>query len=223
MYTQTPDSLFLRAPPLVKMPCGHAVSAGVRDPRAGIVPHLTSHSVLPPRSVGCRGDLAKGGVAFLTLVSFRSLGQPTSETPCLRTKSQSPFSRIPFGHSPKRPPSCPSSWRETQNRPTQSKAPEGTKRATSANVQLPCLQKDLRKGSISRDMVNFPSELCRRRSGMFAEVARLVPPEGGTLPGGWRRVSGGGPEMERSRLQLLEYHTLPVNSHESKETFPVLA
>ena len=28
----------------------------------------------------------------------------------------------------------------------------------------------------SRDIVNFPSELCRRRSGMFAEVARLVPP-----------------------------------------------
>ena len=43
--------------------------------------------------------------------------------------------------------------------------PEGTKRATSVNVQLPCLQKDLRTGSISRDIVNFPSELCRRRSG----------------------------------------------------------
>ena len=25
--------------------------------------------------------------------------------------------------------------------------------------------------------VNFPSELCRRRSGMFAEVARWVPPD----------------------------------------------
>ena len=36
---------------------------------------------------------------------------------------------------------------------------EGTNRATSANVQLPCLQKDLRTGSISRDIVNFPSEL----------------------------------------------------------------
>ena len=34
-------------------------------------------------------------------------------------------------------------------------------------------------GSISRDIVNFPSELCRRRrSGLFTEVARLVPPEG---------------------------------------------
>ena len=41
--------------------------------------------------------------------------------------------------------------------------PEGTKRATSVNVQLPCLQKDLRTGSISRDIVSFPSELCRRR------------------------------------------------------------
>ena len=27
-------------------------------------------------------------------------------------------------------------------------------------------------------VVNFPSELCRRRSGAFAEVARLVPPDG---------------------------------------------
>ena len=43
-------------------------------------------------------------------------------------------------------------------------------------MQLPCLQKDLRTGSISRDLVNFPSELCRRRSGMLTVVARLVPP-----------------------------------------------
>ena len=35
---------------------------------------------------------------------------------------------------------------------------EGTKRATSLNVQLLRLQKDLRTGSISRDVVNFPSE-----------------------------------------------------------------
>ena len=56
--------------------------------------------------------------------------------------------------------------------------PEGTKlwRATSVNAQLPCLQKDLCAGSISRDIVNFPSELSRRRSGTFAEVERLVPP-----------------------------------------------
>ena len=54
--------------------------------------------------------------------------------------------------------------------------PEGTKRATSVNVRLPRLQKDLRTGSMSRDIVNFPSELCRRRSGMFTEVACLVPP-----------------------------------------------
>ena len=50
---------------------------------------------------------------------------------------------------------------------------------TSVNVQLPCLQKDLRMGSISRDIVNFPSERCRRRSDMFTEVARLVPPDWG--------------------------------------------
>ena len=53
--------------------------------------------------------------------------------------------------------------------------PEGTKRATSVNVRLPCLQKDLRTGSISRGIVDFPSELCRHRSGMCTEVARLVP------------------------------------------------
>ena len=55
--------------------------------------------------------------------------------------------------------------------------PEGTKRATSVNVQLPCLQKDLRAGSILRDILNFSSQLCRRRSGIFTPVARLVPPE----------------------------------------------
>ena len=32
-------------------------------------------------------------------------------------------------------------------------------------------------GSVSQDIVNFPSELCWLRSGMFTEVARLVPPE----------------------------------------------
>ena len=34
-----------------------------------------------------------------------------------------------------------------------------------------CAQKDLRRGSILRDIVNFPSELRRRRSGMFGEFA----------------------------------------------------
>ena len=38
---------------------------------------------------------------------------------------------------------------------TRNHTPEGTKRATSVNVQLPCLQKDLRTGSISRD-TEFP-------------------------------------------------------------------
>ena len=42
--------------------------------------------------------------------------------------------------------------------------PESTKRATSLDLQLPCLQQDLRTGSIPLDIVNFPSELCRRRS-----------------------------------------------------------
>ena len=47
---------------------------------------------------------------------------------------------------------------------------EGTKRATSVNAQLLLLRRDLRRGSISRDVVNFPSELCSRRSGVFTEV-----------------------------------------------------
>ena len=44
------------------------------------------------------------------------------------------------------------------------KAPEGTKRATSVNVRLLRLRKDLRTGSLSQDVANFPSELCKRRS-----------------------------------------------------------
>ena len=34
--------------------------------------------------------------------------------------------------------------------------PEGTKRATSVNVQLLCLQKDLPTGSILQDICEFP-------------------------------------------------------------------
>ena len=59
----------------------------------------------------------------------------------------------------------------------QNAGPEGTKPATSANMRLLRLLRDLRTGSILRDIVNFPSELSRRRSGTFAEVARLVPPQ----------------------------------------------
>ena len=57
------------------------------------------------------------------------------------------------------------------------KSPEGTERATSVNVRLPRPRRDPLAVSISRDIVNFPSELCRRRSGMFAEIARLLPPD----------------------------------------------
>ena len=53
-------------------------------------------------------------------------------------------------------------------------SPESAKRATSVNVQLLRLQTDLRAGSISRDVVNFPSELLRRRSGMYEEFTRLA-------------------------------------------------
>ena len=35
------------------------------------------------------------------------------------------------------------------------RVPECNRCATSVNLQLPCLQKDLRMGSISRDIVNF--------------------------------------------------------------------
>ena len=50
---------------------------------------------------------------------------------------------------------------------------EFRKCATSVNVRLLRLQKDLRTGSISRDVVIFTSELCMHRSGAVAEVARL--------------------------------------------------
>ena len=49
-------------------------------------------------------------------------------------------------------------------------------RVTFVNVQLLRLRKDLRMVSSSRYIVNFPSELCGRRRGMFTEVARLVTP-----------------------------------------------
>ena len=46
-------------------------------------------------------------------------------------------------------------WRAPPGVLLQPSLPEGTKRATSVNVQLPCLRKDLRTGSISRD-TEFP-------------------------------------------------------------------
>ena len=55
--------------------------------------------------------------------------------------------------------------------------PEGTDRATSVDEQLPCLWRDLRAGSTSREVANSSSELCRRRSGMLSEVAGVVPPD----------------------------------------------
>ena len=48
--------------------------------------------------------------------------------------------------------------RETE-RERERERPEGPKRATSGNAPLPCLQRDLRTGSISRDFVNFTSDL----------------------------------------------------------------
>ena len=73
--------------------------------------------------------------------------------------------RRPSPHAPRRPP------------PGALSGPECTNRATSANVRLPYLQKDLRTCSIPRDIANFPSELCWRRSGTFAEVARSALPD----------------------------------------------
>ena len=71
--------------------------------------------------------------------------------------------------------------------------PDGTKRATSVNVQPLRMQKDLRTGSISRDIVNFPSELRSSRSVTLTEVARLVPPEG--------EAQGRGHERQEDRRQ----------------------
>ena len=48
------------------------------------------------------------------------------------------------------------------------------KRATSVPAEGPAYRLDFAK---LFDFVNFPSELCRRRSGMVTEVARLVLPE----------------------------------------------
>ena len=49
-------------------------------------------------------------------------------------------------------------------------------RVLDLNVQLLRLQMDLHRDSMSRDIVNFPSELCKRRSGTFTEVASFVVP-----------------------------------------------
>ena len=46
--------------------------------------------------------------------------------------------------------------------------------ATFAPVEGPAYWLDVARYCES---VNIPSELCSRRSGMFAEVARLVPPD----------------------------------------------
>ena len=70
---------------------------------------------------------------------------------------------------------CPSHG--VRNKISLSSGLEGTKRAISVNVQLPCLRKDPHTGSISRELVNSPSELCRRRIRIFTEVVRVVPPE----------------------------------------------
>ena len=64
-------------------------------------------------------------------------------------------------------------------------------------VQLQRLQKDLHSGSLSQDIVKFPPELCRRRSVMFMEVARLLPPE---LPWPLRRDD---PHPSRSVAHVL--------------------
>ena len=100
-----------------------------------------------------------------------------------------------------------SAWEES------SWLPEGTKRATSVSVRLPHLQKDLRTGSPSRDIANFPPELCRRRRGAFAEVARLVP-----LPGA-RDWGVGLPSSHRtSRRWGGVHHTIPYHTMLSHTT-----
>ena len=72
---------------------------------------------------------------------------------------------------------------------------KGTRRHQTRHLRkrASCLRKDLRPGSMSRDVVSFLSELCRRRSCMFTEFSRLVPP-GGRLGG-----PGAGPVRRSSR------------------------
>ena len=53
-------------------------------------------------------------------------------------------------------------------------------------VQLLCLQKDLHTGSISRDMLHFPSELFRRRRGMLLKFHV------------WCRLTGDGQAVPRA-------------------------
>ena len=48
-----------------------------------------------------------------------------------------------------------------------SRLPEGTKCATSVNVQLPCLKKELRTGSISRDIALQAQKWHAHRSRRF--------------------------------------------------------
>ena len=50
-------------------------------------------------------------------------------------------------------------------------------------MRLLRLRKDRRTGSISRDVVNFLSGLCRHRSDTLTQVARLVPPGRSGLSG----------------------------------------
>ena len=60
-------------------------------------------------------------------------------------------------------------------------------------------------GSTSRDIVNFPSELCRRRSGMFAEVASLAPP--GLTRLSPRQLLADGPQPEHPLELSCDIHT----------------
>ena len=85
-------------------------------------------------------------------------------------------------------------------------SPEGTKRAT------PCLQRDLRMGSISRDLANFPSELCRGRSGMFSPKSHAwcrLAPEGfpdSRVPNGVKGGTWASVGLSRIRRDVMGTH-----------------
>ena len=88
--------------------------------------------------------------------------------------------------------------------------PEGTRRATSVNVQLLRLHEDLRMGSISRDILTFPS--CRRRSGMCHRRCAMAGVSFSMLSQG-RFVCQTHTYKVLKRLRLMRHHGIPIMAH----------
>ena len=75
--------------------------------------------------------------------------------------------------------------------------PEGTKRATSVNVATSAPA----EGSAHARHGEFLSELRRRRSGVFTEVAHWVPPDLSQDPSGMRQTPSPDPASGARRLR----------------------